>query len=164
MRWRNVPLPAADDHYRCSTLTNGKLCQNWFSSIAIQVKRHHFYCLLIAARNPCRFSTFSTFSIFRFLIAWLAIHQHLLTTMTSRHQPLLNMDDPKHRSLYSQVDSHVAALASLSLPFGPTENKSLASCPGAGNAASRDGMRATGVLIGQYVCSIAVALPRCLSH
>ena len=65
MRGRNVPFPAqyasAADDRRCSTLTNGKLYQIWSSPAA---ERHHFYCLLFAARNPSRF--FDFFDFFRF--------------------------------------------------------------------------------------------------
>ena len=148
MRRRNVPLPAqyasaADDHG--STSTTGKLCQIWLSPAAMQVERHHFYCLLIAARSPCRF--FDFFDFFSFFdsesngkqLLNVSLSFVILTPVIAQH----SRSDPTRHIVTS--DNHVAAPTSLSLPFEPAENKSLASC----GTAQSDGMRATSALIGR---------------
>ena len=57
---RDVRLPTADDHQYCSTPTKERLCLIGASPVAKQVERHHFLCLLFAARNSPSFghSTF----------------------------------------------------------------------------------------------------------
>ena len=124
---RDVQLPTADDHQRCSTpSTRGRLCQiglvrmpsRWSATIFIA-------CISLRDRSHS-FSTFSIFSTFRFWIPRQAIHQHQLIPLISRYIPSLMIDHPNHRGVYSQVNSFVAIATSLSPIFGPAEKRGLA--------------------------------------
>ena len=59
---RKVFLPTVDDH-RCSALATGKLCQFWPSQAT---ERHHFAIRYRYVPKLAMFSTWSTFSTFRF--------------------------------------------------------------------------------------------------
>ena len=58
----DVRLPTADDQHCSTPSTRGRLCQIRASPVAKQVERHHFLCLLFAARNSPSFRIFD-FSI-----------------------------------------------------------------------------------------------------
>ena len=96
---RNVQLPAADDH-RCSTSsTRGRLCQIRASPVAKLVERHHFLCLLFAARNS---PSFRHSTLFDSGSPRQAIHQHQHIPLTYGPHSSLNMAHLMHRSVYSQ--------------------------------------------------------------
>ena len=72
---------------------------------------------------PFEIFDFFNFSILNHIASYPSTTAH---PMTSWYLSSLDMDHPNHRSIYSQVIPNVAIAASLSLPFGHTENKSLA--------------------------------------